>query len=87
MDTYQARYEAAVIEDAKIVADLLGVQIVDIEYNYLGTVWMWLGPQRTDRVEVVGGDRFVIAFKDIVEKYNLPGNWYPFYDDFLKLTL
>lgn len=87
MDTYQARYEAAVIEDAKVVADLLGVQITDVEYNYLSTVWMWLGPQRTDRLEVVGGDKFVIAFEDIVEKYNLPGDWHPFYDGFLKLTL
>jgi protoheme ferro-lyase len=87
MDKYEERYRATVIEDAKIVAELLGVTPVDIEYNYLSTVWMWLGPQRTDRVEVVGGDRFVIVYADIVEKYQLPGDWYPFYGGFLKLVL
>ena len=73
MDKYEERYRTAVIADAHVVAELLGVTPVDIEYNYLGTVWMWLGPQHTDRVEVVGGDLFVIAFKDVVEKYNFPG--------------
>ncbi|MCK9602126.1 MAG: hypothetical protein M0R06_23985 [Sphaerochaeta sp.] len=87
MNKYEERYQAAVIADAKVVAELLGVTPVDIEYNYMSTVWMWLGPQHTDRVEVVGGDKFVVGDADVVAKHNLPGSWFPFSGNTQKLTL
>ena len=90
MDKYTAHYITQVLSDAAaslIVAELLNVQPLSTEYSCYGTVYLWLARRDADhlthKVEVVGGDRFVVAHPTTVAKYTLPGQWVDFGNDMI----